>query len=69
MIRKYRKWKFKRLQRQSVIFLKLLDVFMKKNKWPSWRRKQFWHDFIKSPASREAVLLEIYKGLDGGKKK
>jgi len=66
---RYKERKFKRLLKQSVVLHKLLDLFMKRHQWPSWKRKQFWHDFIKSPASREKVLLEIYKSLNGGKRK
>jgi len=66
---KYKSRKFKKLLKNSVVLHRLLDLFMKKHNWPSWKRKQFWHDFIKSPASREKVILEIFNSLNGGKPK
>ncbi len=48
----------------ALFLLARIDILMKNENWPSWRRKQFWTDFIKSPAYREQAFRQIYKNLE-----
>ena len=36
-------------------------AFAKKN-IPSWQRKQFWRDFIRSPGGRKKFIQDMKKG-------
>jgi hypothetical protein len=62
-IKKLKGIRSKRQMRSALIFLWRIDVFMKEKKWPAWKRKQFWHDFVKSPKSRDRLFANILKDL------
>jgi hypothetical protein len=40
-----------------------IDQAMMKRLWPSWKRKQWWSDFIKSPAARKEFCMGLLKDL------
>ncbi len=53
----YRGW----LVNLSVRLLRDLDENMIKARWPRYKHRQFWREFVKSSAQRKAVELEIVK--------
>jgi len=63
MIKKFKKWRTGRQMRTALILLWKIDKFMKDRNWPSYKRKRFWHEFIKSPKAREEIFGEILKQL------
>jgi len=63
MIKKYKRWRTKRQMRSADILLWKIDNFMKEQKWPAYKRKQFWHSFIKSPRLRAEIFRDILKVL------
>ena len=60
-IRLYSSW----LVRLSVQLLENLDKNMIKARWPRYKRRQFWREFVKSSAQRQAIELQIKKTLTG----
>ncbi len=45
----------------SLNILKSLDVNMIKAHYPRHKRRQFWRDFVNSPANRQAIELSLRK--------
>jgi len=69
--RKFRRWQFKRDMKKALVVMWRIDMFMRKDGFPSYQRKQFWRDFFKSPAMRQRIFLDILTEMrkKGGKKK
>jgi len=63
MIKKFKKLWFKWQLRRGLLLLWKIDNYMKVRKWPAYKRKQFWHDFIKSPKSRSEIFGWALKEL------
>ena len=58
---KFKAWRMLRKLKKLVIFHRWLDQYMALTLgWPRSMRKQFWNDFIKSPAARESNYRRIY---------
>ncbi len=51
-----------RLKKLVRLHLKI-DEAMMKRAWPSWKRKQWWNDFIKSPTARKEFCMELFNDL------
>jgi len=66
---KFKAWRMRRKIKKLVVFHSWLDKYMANNLgWSRAKRKQFWNDFIKSPASRDTNLRRVYfRILKGGK--
>jgi hypothetical protein len=68
MFKKFREARHnKRLKvqmKKAAVMLMNIDRSMDRLRWPHWKRKQFWRDFVKSPKFRDGLYKEI---LNGGK--
>lgn len=62
-INKWREWRWRRRQRQACLLFLTLDRAMTRERWPSWKRRQFWRDVIKHPLARAAAFSAIYTTL------
>ena len=67
-----KRWKRKRQERrwyrrmnEALYLLARVDSLMKEENWPSYKRKQFWADFIKSPGYRATAFKQIFENLNG----
>ena len=53
---KIRRWRLRKRTRRAAFLLRKIDTEMKQMRWPKYKRKQFWRDFIKSPELRDEVF-------------
>lgn len=61
MLKKFKRWRFKRKLKKLTLFHQWLNIYMTEVlKWSKAKRKQFWCDFIRSPKAMEANLEQIY---------
>ncbi len=67
-MKKFNKWrkkrKYQRTMNKAIFFFVRLDVAMKDNNWPRYKRRQFWRDFIKSPKARDSVLRQVLEEVN-----
>jgi len=63
MLKKIRDWiRLRRVKKQMIMFSKtvrMIDRYFTKIGMPNWKRKQFWHDFIKSEEYRKKFIKEM----------
>lgn len=67
-IKAWRWWKerqWRKRSRQLCLLVIRIDCAMAKEKWPSWKKKQWWNDIIKHPRARDAAFTQIYNTLGG----
>lgn len=64
-INRFREWRWQRLARKLCLLVIRIDCAMKREQWPSWKRRQWWRDIIKHPRARDAAFTQIYKSLGG----
>ena len=55
--------KYKKQIGNGLFLFMRIDQLMETQKWSSQRRKQFWHDFIKSPKYRLTACRAIFESL------
>ena len=71
----FQRYRDKRAMKAALMLLWRIDIHMSRTKWPRYKRKQWWNDFIKSPASRGIVFQQVLASMrtppkpDKGKKK
>ena len=71
----FQRWRDKRAMKNALMLLWRMDLHMRRSKMPASKRKQFWNDFIKSPASRGIAFQQVLASMrkspkpDKGKKK
>ena len=59
----FQRYRDKRAMKAALMLLWRIDIHMRRSKWPQWRRKQFWSEFIKSPASRGIVFQQVLASM------
>ena len=59
----FQKYRDKRDMKAALMLLWRIDIHMRRSKWPQYRRKRFWSEFIKSPASRGIVFQNILHSM------
>ena len=59
----YRRYRDKRDMKAALMLLWRIDIHMRRDKWPQYRRKRFWSEFIKSPASRGIVFQQVLASM------
>ena len=64
IITRHRQKKLNSQMKKAAALLYGIDRSMDRLRWPHWKRKQFWRDFVKSPKFRDVFYKEI---LNGGK--
>ena len=60
-----RRWRTHRRAKAALRFLAKMDLTMIRSGFNYQQRKQFWQDFIKSPASRAQALSNLYRFYGG----
>lgn len=71
----FQRWRDKRAMKNALMLLWRMDLHMRRSKWTQKNRKQFWTDFIKSPASRGMAFQQVLASMrtppkpEKGKKK
>jgi len=59
IVRSYRAWRMRRLAKRAKRLFRILDRHMGMMKWPRWRRRQWWRDYIKEPF--HGNLLDVFE--------
>lgn len=60
---KFITWKFRRLANRALRAIMILDRYQVNMRWPRWRRRQWWNDFIRSPEARTAQVATFIHEL------
>jgi alanine racemase len=61
----WRKWRTHRRAKEALRFLAKMDLTMIRSGFNHQQRKQFWQDFIKSPANRARSISQLFRYYDG----
>lgn len=59
----FQRYRDKRAMKAALMLLWRIDIHMRREKWPQYRRKRFWSEFIKSPASRGIVFQNVLHSM------
>jgi hypothetical protein len=61
-----RRWLIRRRVAKLRTTIRRIDMVIKRDGWPNWKRKQLWRDFIRSAEFRSAFIDSISKTIGKG---